>query len=138
VSDRDCLTAHQDLLHKQPQDLLAFGHVQRVRPRLQPGTETSECFNQPQIPGLITSGRLQRLQFGLRGLVLLAKFRHARAKLVQTHQAFLVSNQQAVHALRQSCMVSVQLILSLLQWIRIPGRFQPAGQFVPDDPGIFQ
>ena len=138
VSDGDRFPAHEDLFHQQSQDLLPLGHVQRVCPRPQPCAEIGERLDQPQILGLIAGGRFQRLQFGLNGLVLLAKLRHSAAQLVQTHQAFLISNQQPVHALRQPSMIPAQLLLPLLQRIGIPGRFQPAVQLLLNDAGIFQ
>jgi len=138
VSDGDCFPAHEDLFHQQSHDLLLLGHVQRVCPRPQPCAEIGKRLDQPQILGLIADRRFQRLQFGLNGLVLLAKLRHSGAQLVQTHQAFLVGNQQAVHALRQPSMIPAQLLLPLFQRIGTPGRFQPAVQLLLHDPGIFQ
>jgi hypothetical protein len=47
------------------------------------------------------------LQFSLNRLLLLAQLRHPAPKLSQTHQAFLVGVQQAVHALLQPGLFSV-------------------------------
>jgi hypothetical protein len=69
---------------------------------------------------------------------LLAELRYPATELFQAHQAFLVGNQQAVHALCQSRMIPAQLILSLLQRVGIFGRFEPAVQLVLNDVGIFQ
>lgn len=65
--------------------------------------EVGERLDQPQILGLIASGRFQRLQFGLHRLILLAEFWHAAAELFQARQALLIGDQQAIHTLRQSC-----------------------------------
>jgi hypothetical protein len=65
------------------------------------GTKTAERFYQPQAVGLVSGGRLQRLPFGLNCLLLFAEFRHPTAKLLQAHQTFLISIQQAVHVLFQ-------------------------------------
>lgn len=138
MANRDGFAAHEDLLHQYPQDLLTLGHIQRVRSRPQPCTEIGKCFNQPQVLRLIGGSRLQRLQFGLNRVVLLAELRHAAAQLFQAHQAFLIGDQQPVHALGQPCVISVQLVFALFQGVGILGRFQPAVQFLLDDGGIFQ
>ena len=72
---------------------------------------------------LVGTGRLQRLLFSFHRLLLLAEFRHATAQLLQTHQAFLISTQQAVHALLQPCLFPLQPLLALLQRIGLPGCF---------------
>jgi hypothetical protein len=138
VADGDRFPAHEDLFHQQSQDLLSLGHVQRVCPRPQPGAKIGKRLDQPQIPGLIAFDRFQRLQFGLEGLVLLAKLRHSAAQLLQTHQTFLIGNQQPVHALRQPSTIPPQLLLPLLQRIGIPGRLQAPVQLLLNDPGILQ
>ena len=50
---------------------------------------------------LVGAGGCQRLPFGLQRLLLLAQFRHASTKLFQAHQTFLISVQEAAHALLQ-------------------------------------
>jgi hypothetical protein len=50
---------------------------------------------------LVGAGGFQRLPFGLQRLLLLAELRHASTKLFQAHQTFLISVQEAVHALLQ-------------------------------------
>ncbi len=54
---------------------------------------------------LVGAGSLQRLPFGLQRLLLLAELRHASAELFQAHQTFLISVQEAVHALLQPRLV---------------------------------
>ena len=76
--------------------------------------EVGERLDQPQVLGLITGGRFQRLQFGLNCLILLAEFWHAATELFQARQTLLVGNQQAVHTFPQSCMIPAQLIFALL------------------------
>lgn len=93
VPDGDCLPADQDLFHKQPQNLLPFRHVQRLRPLPQPCMEASQRLDEAQILGLIAGGRFQRQQFGLNRLILFAEFWHAATELFQAHQTFLVGNQ---------------------------------------------
>ena len=95
--------------------------------------EIDEGLDEPQIFGLISGGRFQRLQFGLNRLILFAEFWHAATKLIQAHQTFLVGNQQAVHAFPQSCMIPAQLIFSLLQRVGIFGRYEPAVQLILND-----
>ena len=138
MADRDGFAAHEDLLHQYPQDLLTLGHIQRVRPRPQPCAKIGERFDQPQVLRLVGGSRLQRMHFGLKRVVLLAELRHAAAQLFQAHQTFLIGDQQPVHALGQPCVISVQLVFALLQGVGIPGRIQPAVQFLLDDGGIFQ
>ena len=92
---------HQNLFDQQAQDFLLVAHVQGIRPRPQLRTETGERFGQPQAVRLIGAGGFQRLPFGLQRLLLLAEFRHASAELFQADQPFLISVQEAVHALVQ-------------------------------------
>ena len=107
MTDRKRLLSHQDLLHQQTQDFLLLGYLQRSGPRLQPATEISEGFDQPEALRWVGCHRFQRLLFSLNRLLLLAEFRHPAPKLSQTHQAFLVGVQQAVHALLQPDLFSV-------------------------------
>jgi hypothetical protein len=93
VPDGDRLPAYQDLFHKQPENLLPFRHVQRLRPLPQSCVEVSQRLDEPQILGLIAGSRFQRQQFSLNRLILLAEFWHAATELFQTHQTFLVGNQ---------------------------------------------
>jgi hypothetical protein len=53
---------------------------------------------------LVSVDSFKRLPFGLQCLLLLTEFRHSTAKLLQAHQAFLISVQEAVHALLQPAL----------------------------------
>ncbi len=107
MADRNGVLSHQHLFHQQSQDFLALGHLQRVGPCQQPGTEIGERFDQAQALGMVGGGRFQGLQFALNRLLLFAEFRHPAAKLLQAYQTFLIGVQQAVHALRQPCVLPV-------------------------------
>jgi hypothetical protein len=61
VSDGDRFPAHENLFHQQSQNPLPLGHVQCLCTRAQPCMKVGERLDQPQIPGLIASGRFQRL-----------------------------------------------------------------------------
>ena len=113
MSDGDRFLAYENLFYQKPQDLLPFNDVQGLGTRSQPAPKIAERLDEAQIPGLITRGHLQRLQFGLDGLILSAQFRHSAAELLETHQAFLIRNQQSVHAFRQPRMIPAQTLLPL-------------------------
>jgi hypothetical protein len=138
MTNRKGIPAHQDLFHQQAHDFLPLGHLQRIRPQPQPGREIGERFDQPQAVSLVGRGRVQRLQFSLNRLLLLAEVRHPTAKLLQACQTFLIGVQQAIHALLQPGMFPVQQFLSLFQRIGFLGRFQPALQFLLNHARIFQ
>jgi hypothetical protein len=138
MTDRKGIPAHQNLFHQQSQNFLTLGHLQGVGPQAQLGAEFGERLDQPQALGIICGGRFQRLPFGLNRLLLFAEFRHPAAQLVQAHQTFLISAQQAVHALLQPGVVLAQYLLLLLPRIRMAGRFPPAIQFLLNHAGIFQ
>jgi hypothetical protein len=47
---------------------------------------------------LVGVDSFKRLPFGFQRLLLLTEFRHSTAKLLQAHQTFLISVQEAVRA----------------------------------------
>jgi hypothetical protein len=105
VADDQSILPYQDLFDQQAQDLLLLAHVQGGGPRPQLRAETAERFRQPQAMRLVGAGGCQRLPFGLQRLLLLAQLRHASTKLFQAYQTFLISVQEAVHALLQPRLV---------------------------------
>jgi hypothetical protein len=113
MADRKGFPVHQNLFHQQSQDFLTLGHLQCIGSQPQLGAEIGERFDQPSALGIVRGGRFQRLPFGLNCMLLLAQFRHPAAQLVQAHQTFLISVQQAVHALLQPGMIPAQYLLSL-------------------------
>ena len=101
MADDQSSLPHQDLFDQQAQDFLLLADVQGICPRPQLRTETGERFRQPQAMRWVGAGGFQRLPFGLQCLLLLAEFRHASTELFQARQTFLISVQEAVHALVQ-------------------------------------
>ena len=50
---RKGVSTHQNLFHQQSQDFLTLGHLQRICPPPQPGTEIGERFDEPQAVGVV-------------------------------------------------------------------------------------
>jgi hypothetical protein len=53
MTDRKAVPVHHDLFHQQSQDFLTLGHLQRICPPPQPGTEIGERFDEPQAVGVV-------------------------------------------------------------------------------------
>lgn len=122
MPDRQRVPSDEDLFDEKPQNLLPFGYLERIRVGRQSGSEVSQRLHQTQVFGLVRGRSLQRLQFALDRVLLLAQFRHTAAELFQTHQSFLVGGQQPVHACRQPGTVSPQLLLALPHRVPVPVR----------------
>ena len=79
MSDGDAVVANDDFLDEQPDDALAFQHVQAPGLRAQALEEFAQCVSEPQVGGLIGKLGTQRLQFCLQPCLALAQLGHAPA-----------------------------------------------------------
>lgn len=135
MANDDGVVTDQDLLDHKPDDALAFLDIECLRLRLQPGEEPGERFGQAEIGGARVALVLDREQLGLRCLLSLPQGRHPQAQIIKRDQVFLVSGQQAVHALAQPNQIALQDFLPPLCRIRGARRGQPPIEFLLDQAG---
>lgn len=79
MSDGDAVIANDDFLDEQPDDALAFKHVQSLDLRAQTLEEFAQRVSEPQVGGLIGELGTQRFEFRLQPHLALAQLRYAPA-----------------------------------------------------------
>jgi len=83
MSDGDVVVADNDLLNEQPDDALAFQHVQALDLGSQTLEEFAQRVSEPQVGGLIGELGTQRFEFRLQPRLTLPQLGHGPTKLVQ-------------------------------------------------------
>jgi len=61
MAERNRVGADQDFLHDQPEDLLAYGDIQRIGAYPQFASKASKAFRQLEVSRFIDRSHLQRL-----------------------------------------------------------------------------
>lgn len=138
MANRDAVAANDDLLDEQPDDALALGHIQGLRPVAKACEKLVQRVRQPQVRGLIGQLRGEGLLLGLQARLALAQLRHAPPQLVQVEQTFLVGREQSLDASLRLQQLAFDPILMALGRIGSACSLEAACELGLDQHRVFE